>query len=84
MSEDSSTSPVASSALGSFGTRPVRRNSITTGAPITSAASSRAVPDAAKNCNGRPSFTSIRMVRRMRSPSDQVRSLETDPAGRSR
>jgi len=48
---------------------------------IEAAASAAAMAE--KNCSGRSSFTSRTMVRTMRRPSLQVRSLLTDPAGRS-
>ena len=52
--------------------------------PSASAASSKPVPLAAKNSSGRASFTSVVMVRRMRSPSAQVCSFDCDPDGRGR
>ena len=41
-------------------------------------------PVSPNDCSGRSCFTSIMMVRRMRSPSETVCSLERDPAARPR
>ena len=41
-------------------------------------------PVSPNDCSGRSCFTSIMMVRRMRSPSEMVCSLERDPAARPR
>ena len=83
-SDASSMRPVASTAVGSRGTRPVATYSTTTSAPNASPATANSNAKPPKNGSGRTSRKRRAIVPRMRSPSRYVDSLLAEPSGRSK
>ena len=83
LKQATSMSPVDSTAVGMRGTRPVCRNSTSSGTANAIDVSATMAPMLTKNANGRSSFTSLAIVFNIRQPSRQVLSLLALPAERA-